>query len=136
VLLVALALILASCGGDGGGGKEEEKDGGETKAAGGGGSTGQIAIEGSSTVIPITQGAAEGFNQQNPDVEITIGGAGTGDGFEAFCGGTTQISNASGRSKTRRYRPARRTASILSRSRWLSTASRSCPIRRTTSRTT
>jgi phosphate transport system substrate-binding protein len=95
VLLVALALILASCGGDGGGGKEEEKDGGETRAAGGGGSTGQIAIEGSSTVIPITQGAAEGFNQQNPDVEITIGGAGTGDGFEAFCGGTTQISNAS-----------------------------------------
>ncbi len=93
VLLVALALILAGCGG-GGEKKEEEKGGGETKAAGGG-SPGQIAIEGSSTVIPITQAAAEGFNQQNPDVEITIGGAGTGDGFEAFCGGTTQISNAS-----------------------------------------
>jgi phosphate transport system substrate-binding protein len=94
-VLVALALILAGCGGDGGGGEEEEKGGGETKAAGGGGSPGQIAIEGSSTVLPITQAAAEGFNQQNPDVQITVGGSGTGDGFEAFCSGDTQISDAS-----------------------------------------
>jgi phosphate transport system substrate-binding protein len=100
--LVALTLILAGCGGDGGGGKEEEKGGGEatggdeTKAAGGGGGgSGQIAIEGSSTVLPITQAAAEGFNRQNPDVRITVGGSGTGDGFEAFCGGDTQISDAS-----------------------------------------
>jgi phosphate transport system substrate-binding protein len=94
-VLVALALILAGCGGDGGGGEKEEKGGGETKAAGGGGSPGQIAIEGSSTVLPITQAAAEGFNQQNPDVQITVGGSGTGDGFEAFCSGDTQISDAS-----------------------------------------
>jgi phosphate transport system substrate-binding protein len=100
VLLVALALILAGCGGDGGGGGEEKgggetNKGGETKAAGGGGSPGQIAIEGSSTVLPITQAVAEGFNQQNPDVRITVGGSGTGDGFEAFCSGDTQISDAS-----------------------------------------
>ena len=95
--LLALSLtILAGCGGGSGGGQKEEEKGGDTKAASeGGGDAGQIAIEGSSTVIPITQAAAEGFNRQNPDVEITIGGAGTGDGFEAFCGGTTQISNAS-----------------------------------------
>ncbi len=97
VFILTLALVLAGCGGGGGEEKkkEEEKkeDTGKEKASGG--SQGQIAIEGSSTVIPITQGAAEAFNQQNPDVEITIGGAGTGDGFEAFCGGTTQISNAS-----------------------------------------
>jgi phosphate transport system substrate-binding protein len=95
--LLALALILAGCGG-GGGQKEEEKGGetggGDTKAAGGGGS-GQIAIEGSSTVLPITQAAAEAFNQQNPDVRITVGGSGTGDGFETFCNGDTQISDAS-----------------------------------------
>ena len=98
VFLLTLALVLAGCGG--GGGEEEKKkeeekkeDTGKEKASGG--SSGQIAIEGSSTVIPITAAAAEGFNQQNPDVEITVGGAGTGDGFEAFCGGTTQISNAS-----------------------------------------
>jgi phosphate transport system substrate-binding protein len=95
--LLALSLtILAGCGGGSGGGQKEEEKGGDTKAASdGGGDAGQIAIEGSSTVIPITQAAAEGFNRQSPDVEITIGGAGTGDGFEAFCGGTTQISNAS-----------------------------------------
>ena len=57
--------------------------------------SGQIAVEGSSTVLPITQAAAEAFSQENPDVRISVGGAGTGDGFEAFCAGETQISDAS-----------------------------------------
>ncbi len=83
--LLTLALVLAGCGGGGGGQKQE----------GGGGGSGDIAIEGSSTVLPITQAAAEAFNRQNSDVRITVGGAGTGDGFEAFCSGETQISNAS-----------------------------------------
>jgi phosphate transport system substrate-binding protein len=90
VSLLLLALVLSACGGGGGGGGQEE----DTQEASGGGSS-QIAIEGSSTVLPITQAAAEGFNQQNPDVRITVGGAGTGDGFEAFCNGDTQISDAS-----------------------------------------
>jgi phosphate transport system substrate-binding protein len=90
VSLLLLALVLSACGGGGDGGGQEE----DTQEASGGGSS-QIAIEGSSTVIPITQAAAEGFNQQNPDVRITVGGAGTGDGFEAFCNGDTQISDAS-----------------------------------------
>ncbi len=46
-------------------------------------------------MLPITQAAAEGFNQQNPEVRITVGGAGTGDGFGAFCSGETLISDAS-----------------------------------------
>jgi phosphate transport system substrate-binding protein len=61
----------------------------------GGSLSGQIAVEGSSTVLPITQAAAEAFSQENPDVRISVGGAGTGDGFEAFCAGETQISDAS-----------------------------------------
>lgn len=81
-LVLTLALV-AGCGGGGGGGQ------------GGGDLSGQIAIEGSSTVQPISQAAAELFGQQNPDVRITVGGAGTGDGFEAFCAGETQISDAS-----------------------------------------
>jgi phosphate transport system substrate-binding protein len=69
---------------------------GTAEQEGGNGSlSGQIAIEGSSTVQPITQAVAEAFSAQNPDVQITVGGAGTGDGFEAFCAGETQISNAS-----------------------------------------
>lgn len=93
--LMSLSLmLLAACGGGSGGGQGggEETGGGE---GGGGGQSGSIEIEGSSTVIPITQAVAEKFNQENPDVQIQVGGAGTGDGFEAFCGGTTQISDAS-----------------------------------------
>ena len=54
-----------------------------------------IVIEGSSTVQPITQAAAELFGEENPEARIEVGGAGTSDGFEAFCQGDTQISDAS-----------------------------------------
>jgi len=84
-LLLALWLVVAACGG----GASGEQGGG------GGDVSGQIAVEGSSTVLPITQAAAEAFSQENPDVRISVGGAGTGDGFEAFCAGETQISDAS-----------------------------------------
>jgi phosphate transport system substrate-binding protein len=46
-------------------------------------------------VQPITQAAAELFLEENPDARISIGGSGTSDGFEAFCKGDTQISDAS-----------------------------------------
>jgi phosphate transport system substrate-binding protein len=82
-LLLALSLVLAACGG------------GSSASQGGGSVSDQIAVEGSSTVQPITQAVAEGFSQENPDVQITVGGAGTGDGFEVFCSGETQISDAS-----------------------------------------
>jgi phosphate transport system substrate-binding protein len=68
---------------------------GSAQQDGGGNVSGQVAVEGSSTVLPITQAAAEAFSQENPDVRISVGGAGTGDGFEAFCAGETQISDAS-----------------------------------------
>ena len=91
--LLTLALVLAGCGG-GGEKKEDEKKKEETKKAEKGGS-GQIAVQGSSTVLPISQAAAEAFNQQNQEVEISVAGGGTGDGFEAFCSGDTQIADAS-----------------------------------------
>jgi phosphate transport system substrate-binding protein len=89
-LLLALSLVLAACGGGAGGGGQ-----GGDAGEGGGNVSGQIAVEGSSTVLPITQAAAEAFSQENPDVRISVGGAGTGDGFEALCAGETQISDAS-----------------------------------------
>ena len=46
-------------------------------------------------MYPITQAAAELFREENPDARIEVGGAGTSDGFEAFCQGDTQISDAS-----------------------------------------
>ena len=80
LFLLGLIMFLASCGSSAGGGEAV---------------SGNINIEGSSTVQPITQAAAELFRQENPDARIEVGGAGTSDGFEAFCQGETQISDAS-----------------------------------------
>jgi phosphate transport system substrate-binding protein len=85
-LVLALSLVVAACGGGGGGGGSQ--GGGEPVS-------GEVAVEGSSTVQPITQAAAELFREQNPEARISVGGAGTSDGFEAFCQGDTQISDAS-----------------------------------------
>jgi phosphate transport system substrate-binding protein len=53
-----------------------------------------IAIDGSSTVFPITEAVAEEFRVQNP-ARVTIGVSGTGGGFKKFCNGETAISGAS-----------------------------------------
>jgi phosphate transport system substrate-binding protein len=70
---------------------------GDANGAGGaaGGLSGSIAIDGSSTVFPIAQAVAEDFQIANPDVKVSVGLAGTGGGFEAFCAGDVDISNAS-----------------------------------------
>jgi len=57
--------------------------------------SGSINISGSSTVEPITALAREEFIAQNGNVDITVDGPGTGDGFELFCNGETDISDAS-----------------------------------------
>lgn len=53
-----------------------------------------IAIDGSSTVFPITEAVAEEF-QKGRDVKVTIGVSGTGGGFKKFCAGETDITGAS-----------------------------------------
>jgi phosphate transport system substrate-binding protein len=56
----------------------------------------QIKIDGSSTVYPVTEGAAEDFqNMKRGEVEVTVGISGTGGGFKKFCRGETDISDAS-----------------------------------------
>jgi phosphate transport system substrate-binding protein len=81
----ALALGVAACG-------DDDDDGG---GGGGGDLSGTIRIDGSSTVGPFAQAAAEEFQGQNPGVRITVGTSGTGGGFEKFCAGETDISDAS-----------------------------------------
>jgi phosphate transport system substrate-binding protein len=81
-----LALGAAACGDD------EESGGG---SGGGGDLSGTIKIDGSSTVGPFAQAAQEAFQAENPGVKITVGTSGTGGGFEKFCAGETDISNAS-----------------------------------------
>ncbi len=56
---------------------------------------GTITADGSSTVGPYTTAAAEGFQKIHRSVRVTVGISGTGGGFERFCRGETDISNAS-----------------------------------------
>ena len=57
--------------------------------------SGNVAIDGSSTVYPITEAVAEEFGAVHPKVKVAVGIAGTGGGFKKFCNGETDISNAS-----------------------------------------
>ena len=59
-----------------------------------GGSGGVISADGSSTVGPFVTKAAEDF-KADQDVDVTVGISGTGGGFERFCVGETDLSNAS-----------------------------------------
>ena len=85
ILVGVMALSLAACGG----GTETEGEAPDTPL------TGTIAIDGSSTVFPITEAIAEEFNGTYPEVRIPIGVSGTGGGFKKFIAGETDISNAS-----------------------------------------
>jgi phosphate transport system substrate-binding protein len=82
-LIGALSIVAAACGGGDGGG------------SGAGDVEGSLSISGSSTVEPITSLVAEKFRSQNPGVQIAVDGPGTSDGFDLFCNGETDISNAS-----------------------------------------
>jgi phosphate transport system substrate-binding protein len=91
LLSLFFALVLAGCGG---GGRDEAEDG-ETDTAAQSDLSGSIAADGSSTVGPYATAAAEQFRQQNSGVRVTVGVSGTGGGFERFCAGETDLSNAS-----------------------------------------
>ncbi|MGI5287151.1 PstS family phosphate ABC transporter substrate-binding protein [Nonomuraea polychroma] len=57
--------------------------------------SGQVKSDGSSTVAPLTSAAAEFFSEEQPKINVTVATSGTGGGFEKFCNGETDISNAS-----------------------------------------
>lgn len=59
--------------------------------------SGSIKVDGSSTVFPLSEAAAElfGKNGAGKKVKVTVGESGTGGGFKKFCAGETEISNAS-----------------------------------------
>jgi len=61
----------------------------------GGCSRSTVKIDGSSTVLPITEAVGEVFREQRPDVHIIGGRAGTGGGFKKFSNGEIDICNAS-----------------------------------------
>jgi phosphate transport system substrate-binding protein len=82
--LAVLALSTACKSKEGTEGKE-----GTAKAG-----TGHVKVDGSSTVFPITEAVAEEF-QKEYKAKVTVGISGTGGGFKKFCGGETDLSDAS-----------------------------------------
>jgi phosphate transport system substrate-binding protein len=70
--------------------EEEATEGFEEEAL-----AGRVKADGSSTVAPLVSLAAERFRKQEPGVKVTVGVSGTGGGFERFCAGETDLSNAS-----------------------------------------
>lgn len=74
----AAIVAVAGCGGD----------------DGDSGSGGSISADGSSTVGPYVTSAAESFRDES-GTNVTVGISGTGGGFERFCRGETDLSNAS-----------------------------------------
>ncbi len=101
-----LAVVAAGCGGSSDSGGSDTTAPADTSSpadtgAAGGASTdlsslsGSIEADGSSTVGPLTTAAAEAFASVAPDVQVTVGISGTGGGFERFCAGETDLSDAS-----------------------------------------
>ena len=81
--IAMLALALSACGG------------GDAGASDGDGVSGKVAVDGSSTVYPMSVAAQELLAEENPGVKVTVGESGTGGGFEAFCADKTDVSDAS-----------------------------------------
>jgi phosphate transport system substrate-binding protein len=79
-----LAVALSACGGG------APAPGGSTAP-----SSGVITADGSSTVAPVTEAVAEEFQKANAGAKVTVGTSGTGGGFQKFCRGETDISDAS-----------------------------------------
>ena len=80
VLMMLSLGLLVSCGGGSGSSS---------------GLGGEVIIDGSSTVAPITEAVAEEFREAEPDVNVSVGISGTGGGFKKFTVGELDISNAS-----------------------------------------
>jgi phosphate transport system substrate-binding protein len=94
VALVALAALLAmtvaGCGRD-----SSSTTGASPGTATGDQLSGDVIADGSSTVGPLTTAAAEAYREIQPGVNVEVGISGTGGGFERFCAGETDLSDAS-----------------------------------------
>ena len=79
-IVVSVALLLAACGG------ADEHDAARISQL-----AGTVAVDGSSTVFPITEAVAEEFQKIHPQVRVTVGISGTGGGFKKFTIGETDV---------------------------------------------
>jgi phosphate binding protein len=87
VAVAASSLLLSACGGQNN----------ATPSGSGSGDqiSGTVTIDGSSTVAPLSEAAADLYRDEQPGVNVTVATTGTGGGFKKFCAGETDISDAS-----------------------------------------
>ena len=78
IFLGFATLTLVACGG-------QEKSSNQSHLSG------NIKIDGSSTVYPITEAVAEEFRNVQPNINVTVGVSGTGGGFKKFMRGEIDI---------------------------------------------
>ncbi len=91
--LVVVALVMTACGGSDPAPKVTQS--GSDGAGDLTNLSGDVEIDGSSTVFPISEAVAEEFRRVAPRVRAQVGISGTGGGFKRFCAGETDISDAS-----------------------------------------
>ena len=84
ILIPITFLLLTACG------SKSNSD-----AASGDALSGNINIDGSSTVYPITEAVAEEFQKVQPGVKVSVALSGTGGGFKKFGRAETDINDAS-----------------------------------------
>lgn len=87
------AALIAGCNGGASGSGSTPSSGGQAPTASA--LKGEIKIDGSSTVYPISQAVAEEFMKLHPGVNVTVGTSGTGGGFKKFVAGEIDICDAS-----------------------------------------
>ena len=98
LLLVASTIMLMSCGG----GASTNSSESAAKLSG------EVVVDGSSTVAPVTQAVAEEFAKENSEVNVSVGISGTGGGFKKFVKGEIDISDASRPIKTEKAKEAKK----------------------------
>jgi phosphate transport system substrate-binding protein len=89
-LLLTLTLLAAACGDDDDDASSDTTEGSSSDEV-----SGEVNVTGSSTVEPISTAVAELFQEQSPDATVNVDGPGTGDGFEVFCNGEADVTDAS-----------------------------------------
>ncbi len=100
-LFATAAIAISACSGPAATGPAATAATGTPGATAAAPLTGEINIDGSSTVYPITEAVAEEFQKANKGVKVTVAFAGTGGGFKRFCNNETDMNDASRPIKTK-----------------------------------
>jgi phosphate transport system substrate-binding protein len=93
--ILTLALVLAGFGLAGCGKSSTDTSSNGSSASSTSDLTGSLNVEGSDTMVNLANSWAEQFMTENPNVNISVKGGGSGNGIAALINGTADFANAS-----------------------------------------